>query len=62
MNEKIPKKAMEGRTHNAAGEDIGDAQFHEQGWNTTPEETAEDIERVAAAEVDLAERQVEVLN
>ncbi len=58
MNE-TPKKepAMEGREHDPNGKDIGDARFHNVGWNTTPEAAQEDVERIAASEVELAERQ-----
>jgi len=60
MSEKPEKnQAMEGREYNANGKDIGDAQFHEVGWDTTPEAAKADLQRMAAAEVGLAEQQAE---
>lgn len=51
-------KAMEGRLIKD-GEDLGDRHFHEVGWGTTSEAEREDLERMAAMEVELAEQQAE---
>lgn len=65
MPEQFPKagqpkpKAMEGREHDATGKDVGDAHFHEVGWNTTPDAAKADLARLAEAELEMAERQAE---
>jgi hypothetical protein len=59
MKEKpTEEKAMEGRLIKD-GVDLGDRHFHEVGWGTTPDKAREDLERMAVAEVDLAEQQAE---
>ncbi|MEK7655508.1 MAG: hypothetical protein AAB386_02420 [Patescibacteria group bacterium] len=59
MKEKpTDEKAMEGRLIKD-GVDLGDKHFHEVGWGTTPDKAHEDLERMAGAEVELAEQQAE---
>ena len=64
MNEKFPKqegekRAMEGREIAADGKDLGDKHFHEVGFGTTAEEAKQDLERMVAKELEIAEQQAE---
>ncbi len=59
MKMKKPERSTAGQIVDKDGNVLGDEQFHEMGWNSTPEAVLKDAEAMDDVNAELAEQQAE---